>query len=185
MINNETLILTRDIILIDTCSLMSSEFVTFMEQTRSLLLENNKYITIGSCVISELNKLSLRDDTKGELARKTLENIKYYEYEGLLIIEHDENQNIRPDDYFLGYCATNRCEKNILIITQDYMLCRAIISLNNNGISRSAKRIFVKRIATLYGTLSNFDITAVPNQFTKRSMKTNASEIINKLKQNS
>lgn len=185
MITNETLILTRDIILIDTCSLMSSEFVTFMERTRSLLLENNKYITVGSCVISELNKLSLRDDTKGELARKTLENIKFYEYEGLLIIEHDENQNIRPDDYFLGYCATNRCEKNILIITQDYMLCRAIISLNNNGISRSAKRIFVKRIATLYGTLSNFDITAVPNQFTKRSMKTNASEIINKLKQNS
>ena len=167
------LIKTRDTIFIDTCSLLSGGFAKFYEQNRRFLLSEHKSVTIPLGVIHELERFESEDSERGVRSKSILKLIQNNEYGLFSIMETD----LRPDDLFLSYCAANRSTERVLIITQDYMLCRSIARLNEERTGFYNKTIFVKRVS-YDGVLTNFDMTKVPSLFNNRSNKTNAGVLL-------
>lgn len=144
-------------IFIDTCSLLDDTVEDFFSNIKSDLVRNDNKIIIPYGVISELDKhqkntvntnLSKRAKRALRIIQKYLKNGKYLKIMG------EENEQF-ADNVFQTVFTKFRLRYNLLLITQDNNLAKAILSLKNTPSVQYVKEIEVLRIDTK-GTLESF-----------------------------
>ena len=143
----------RCAVLIDTCSLLHTEFPTLMSRLVPLLMENNKALIIPSGVAAELQRLSGRADAPHEQLCTVVKQVAALRKEGLVSVLGETGETF-GDKQLLAVATRFLTSTELLVITQDVKLSRDLLHLNELGSVRG-KRLTVCRINS-YGYLSRF-----------------------------
>lgn len=125
----------NDSIIIDTSVLMNYESViSFFEQNRDRLVNNDTKIIVPEIVVFELDKLSDSSDyQKRKRAKEALKLL--YEYEDLFIFQKskfdtEEKANIIADAELLALLTRNRLSSRQLLISNDKKLVSDAYAIN-------------------------------------------------------
>lgn len=143
----------RYTMMIDTCSLLHSQFPAFVEHMTPLLRQQGKALIVPSGVVEELKSLLERKPELRETVLQVAETLRKLQEEGLVRIyggsaEHfGDQQLLSAATHFFTTCE-------LLVITQDSALSADLMHLNQLGSVRG-KKLGVSRI-NRYGYLSRY-----------------------------
>lgn len=129
-------------IFIDTCSMMSNNFDSFLGALIPVLATNNKKLVIPYSCLQELKKHEGNSKLKkdADSAIELLEIINEY-----IEIRGNKDDGTFADNVFLRVFTQFRLKYNLILITEDKGLKTDILNLNNSK-SVSSKRIYVFNI---------------------------------------
>lgn len=142
-------------IFIDTCSLMDTNIYKFYNNIHLLLKATSSKIIVPYSVIYELkNHSKSKNKDKQNKADNGIQILEKLKHNNLLDVRGESNDNF-ADNVFLVVFTKFRMQHNLLLITQDNILAKEILNLNNS-IAVKANNVLVKKINE-YGYLSNVE----------------------------
>ncbi len=142
-------------IFIDTCSLMEMQADNFYNNIYPYLKKSSSKIIVPSRVIDELSKhVKSKNQDKHKKAVKGLSILEKLKSNDLLDIRGESTDNF-ADNVFLVVFTKFRMQYKLLLITQDNILAKEVLNLNNSKAVK-ANNILVKRI-NKHGYLSNIE----------------------------
>lgn len=149
---------TYDLILIDTSSILRIQFERLMQTLIPRLQISGVKLTIPNAVMREIRFFSNESSTRGNSARRALENINVLYKAGLLCFEGNPSSSESADSYIITRVMQCRNQfKKALVVTQDFTLAKDLLQLNSIT-STTAPAVNAQRI-NHSGELENFDFS--------------------------
>lgn len=117
-------------IYIDTCSLLDSSGLRFLEAAQKTIPKYKKHLNIFVSVLTEVERVGKKDLTKKRMANIIIEKLRQLETEGMIRIIIGRNNHF-SDVNFISEFVLLSSEKNVLLITQDKALAEKINGLTD------------------------------------------------------
>ena len=148
MRNLENAIKNADIIMIDACSLLHDKGIQFFHNLRPVLQKYTKELAIPQKVSEEL-KIKGEQTKDIPLQKKALKiryEIKKAHEQGLVEVYGDPSIDTFADGVFLMQIQRLRLDRSVLLITNDIVLGKEVLSMNTSRAARG-KEIKVMKVS--------------------------------------